>query len=173
MDINTAQKPKFASDFYAEPESERPQFLKILCILSFVASGLLLLIYAIGTLGLIMNEEIIGTFWNEVIKVQPVLENVDPIIFFHELGMICVYSLILNVISLIGIIMMWRLNKIGFYIYVFAEITANFLSLNLNTGEQNQAYSGLVFYTFIDLIFIGLYFMNLKHMNKNKTQINN
>jgi len=172
MDINTAQKPKFASDFYAEPESERPQFLKILCILSFVASGLLLLIYAIGTLGLIMNEEIIGTFWNEAIKVQPVLENVDPIIFFHELGMICVYSLILNVISLIGIIMMWRLNKIGFYIYVFAEITANFLSLNLNTGEQNQAYSGLVFYIFIDLIFIGLYFMNLKHMNKNNPQIN-
>jgi len=157
MDINTAQKPKFASDFYAEPESERPQFLKILCILSFVASGLLLLIYAIGTLSLIMNEEIIGTFWNEAIKVQPVLENVDPIIFFHEFGMLCIYSLILNIISLIGIIMMWRLNKIGFYIYVFAEITANFLSLNLNTGEQNQAYSGLVFYIFIDLIFIGLY----------------
>ena len=173
MDINTAQKPKFASDFYAEPESERPQFLKILCILSFVASGLLLLIYAIGTLSLRMNEEIIGTFWNEVIKVQPVLENVDPIIFFHELGMICVYSLILNVISLIGIIMMWRLNKNGFYIYVFAEITANFLSLNLNTGEQNQPYSGLVLPILIDLIFIGLYFMNLKHMNKNKTQINN
>jgi len=173
MDINTAQKPKFASDFYAEPESERPQFLKILCILSFVASGLLLLIYAIGTLSLIMNEEIIGTFWNEAIKVQPVLENVDPIIFFHEFGMLCIYSLILNIISLIGIIMMWRLNKIGFYIYVFAEITANFLSLNLNTGEQNQAYSGLVFYIFIDLIFIGLYFMNLKHMNKNNPQINN
>jgi len=173
MDINTAQKPKFASDFYAEPESERPQFLKILCILSFVASGLLLLIYAIGTLSLRMNEEIIGTFWNEVIKVQPVLENVDPIIFFHEFGMLCIYSLILNVISLIGIIMMWRLNKIGFYIYVFAEITANFLSLNLNTGEQNQPYSGLVLPILIDLIFIGLYFMNLKHMNKNKTQINN
>ena len=173
MDINTAPPTKFASDFYAEPESERPQFLKILCILSFVASGLLLLIYAIGTFSLRMNEEIIGTFWNEVIKVQPVLENVDPIIFFHELGMICVYSLILNVISLIGIIMMWRLNKNGFYIYVFAEITANFLSLNLNTGEQNQPYSGLVLPILIDLIFIGLYFMNLKHMNKNKTQINN
>ena len=172
MDINTAPPPKFASDFYAEPESERPQFLKILCILSFVASGLLLLIYAIGTLSLRMNEEIIGTFWNEVIKVQPVLENVDPIIFFHEFGMLCIYSLILNIISLIGIIMMWRLNKIGFYIYVLAEITANFFSLNLNTGEQNQAYSGLVFPILIDLIFIGLYFMNLKHMNKNKTQIN-
>ena len=173
MDINTAPPTKFASDFYAEPESERPQFLKILCILSFVASGLLLLIYAIGTLSLRMNEEIIGTFWTEVIKVQPVLENVDPIIFFHELGMICIYSLIANIISLIGIIMMWRLNKIGFYIYVFAEITANFLSLNLNTGEQNQPYSGLVLPILIDLIFIGLYFMNLKHMNKNKTQINN
>lgn len=172
MDINTVPPPKFASDFYTEPESERPQFLKILCILSFVASGLLLLIYAIGTLSLRMNEEIIGTFWNEVIKVQPVLENVDPIIFFHEFGMLCIYSLILNIISLIGIIMMWRLNKIGFYIYVFAEITANFLSLNLNTGEQNQAYSGLVLPILIDLIFIGLYFMNLKHMNKNKTQIN-
>ena len=69
--------------------------------------------------------------------------------------------------------MMWRLNKIGFYIYVFAEITVNFFSLNLNTGEQNQAYSGLVLPILIDLIFIGLYFMNLKHMNKNKTQINN
>ena len=103
MDINTAPPPKFASDFYAEPESERPQFLKILCILSFVASGLLLLIYAIGTFSLRMNEEIIGTFWNEVIKVQPVLENVDPIIFFHELGMICIKTRIKTRICIIKI----------------------------------------------------------------------
>ncbi len=170
MGINSNSSSKFASDFSSEEEFARPQFLKILCILSFIASGLLIIFYALCTLFLTLNEEMIGNFWNEVIKVQPSLENVDPNIFFHEIGMLSMYNIIANVFSLIGIILMWRLNKIGFYIYLVAELVSNFLSLNLNTGEAEKSYSGLVFYIFIDLIFIVLYFMNLKHMKSNNIQ---
>lgn len=150
----------------AMPE-ERPQFLKILCILSFVACGLLILVYSIGTMALAIDEEMIATFWTQVLEANPALENVDPLEFCYQFGMYCVYGLIATVFSLIGVIMMWRNEKIGFYLYVIAELSTNFFSLNIDMGEQEKSYGGLIFSIVIDLIFIAMYFVNLKHMNKN------
>ncbi len=65
---------------------------------------------------------------------------------------------------------MWRLEKAGFFIYAIAELATNFFSLKMNTGEESS-YGGTVFFIIIDLVFIALYFMNLKHMNKNKHRI--
>src|SRR6478752_1017710 len=88
-------------------EPERPQFLQVLCILSFIACGLLILLYSICAFCLSMNEETIASFWDKVIESNPALENVEPVEFFHHFGLVCVYCLIANVFSLIGVIMMW------------------------------------------------------------------
>lgn len=149
-----------------EFQLERPQFLKILCILSFVACGLLILVYALGTMSLAVNEEMITAPWTQIVEANPTLENVDPIEFFHEVGMICVYGLIATIFSLIGVIMMWRYEKIGFYLYAIAELSTNFFSLNLKTGEEEKSYGGMIFFILIDLLFIAMYFVNLKYMNK-------
>ncbi len=144
----------------------RPEFLKILCILSFVASGLMILIYGIGSMCLGISEQMIGNAWEKVTESNPQFANMDAMEFFHAVGMLCVYGLIANVFSLVGVIMMWRLEKIGFFIYVIAELSTNFLSLDIKGSEGTSSMGGMIFSTVIDLVFIVMYFLNLKHMNK-------
>jgi hypothetical protein len=148
---------------------ERPDFLKIICILSFVASGLMILIFSLGSITLAMSESTIEEIWPQVIQSNPQFEDVDGLEFFHSVGLYCVYALIANIFSLIGVIMMWRLEKMGFFIYVVAELVTNFFSLNINTGNASPSYLGLVFSILFDLVFIVMYFVNLKHMNKNQS----
>ena len=143
----------------------RPDFLKILCILSFVACGLVILICSLGTLCLTLDADAIDKFWGKVVESSPQLAEVDPIQFVHDFGMICVYTLIANIFSLIGVIMMWRLEKIGFFIYVAAELITNFFSMDMG-NKEDQSHVGLVLTVIIDLVFIVMYFLNLKHMNK-------
>ena len=147
------------------PQPARPEFLKILCILSFICSGLMILLYAIGTVTLAINEEMIAGVWDKVVESNPQFENVNPTDFFHEFGMVCLYCLIANIFSLVGVIMMWRLEKIGFFIYAVAELATNFISLNMETGQE-KSFVGTIFVVVIDLVFIVLYALNLKHMNK-------
>jgi hypothetical protein len=104
-----------------------------------------------------------------MVESNPVFENIDPIEFFHAIGMVCIYGLIANIFSLTGVIMMWRYEKIGFFLYAIAELSSNFFSLDMDLGEQDKSYGGTILSIIIDLVFIGMYFVNLKYMNKNKT----
>jgi len=144
---------------------QRPESLKILGILSFVGCGLMILIYALGTTMLSFDEAMIESFWAQMLESNPQLETLDPVTFFHNVGMVCVYGLIATIFSLIGVIMMWRLEKIGFFVYAIAELSTNFFSLDMGTPEQHS-YGGMIFGIILDLVFITLYFVNLKHMNK-------
>ena len=146
-------------------EPERPQFLKVLCILSFISCGLLILLYSIGTFCLTMTEATVATFWDKVIESNPALQNVDPMEFFHNFGMVCVYCLIANIFSLIGVIMMWRLEKIGLFIYAAAELVTNFFSVKV-PGMEEKGYGGTIFFIIVDIVFIVMYAVNLKYMNK-------
>jgi hypothetical protein len=118
---------QFANDL--APLPDRPQFLKVLCILSFVACGLFILIYSLGSMAMGMSEETISGVWDKVIESQPQLESVNPVDFFHEVGKLCLYNLLTNIASLVGVILMWRLNKIGFVIYIIAELGTNLKAL--------------------------------------------
>ncbi|PBQ31856.1 hypothetical protein CNR22_08765 [Sphingobacteriaceae bacterium] len=149
----------------SEPIAQRPEFLKILCILSFVACGLMILVSAIGTVCLAMDDATIDKIWPQIAASSPEMAEIDPYTFFHGIGMACLYSLIANVFSLIGVIMMWRLEKIGVIIYAIAELATNFFSTDIGL-EKEKSYGGTIFMVVIDLVFIGMYVANIKYMNK-------
>lgn len=153
-----------------ETVTERPEFLKILCILSFVACGLMILIYSLGSLTLLLSGTTIEEIWPQVIESNSQFENLDGVAFFKSVGLVCVFGLLANIVSLLGAIMMWRMEKIGFYLYAVAEIVSNFLSLGIDMGESSKSYGGLIFWIVVDVVFIVMYYMNLKHMNKNVQQ---
>ena len=146
-------------------EEERPQFLKTICILSFICSGLMILLYSIGIMSLALDEEMIAGFWTKIVERNAEFEDVDPVAFFHDFGMVCIYFLIANIFSLIGVIMMWRLQKAGFIIYAIAELVTNFFSID--TGNE-KSYGWMIFLILIDLAFIVMYFLNLKYMGKKR-----
>jgi len=146
-------------------EPERPEFLKVLCILSFISCGLLILLYSFGTICLTFTEETVASFWDKFVEGYPALQNVDAMEFFHKFGMMCVYSLIATIFSLIGVIMMWRLEKIGFFMYAAAELITNFFNINVE-GMEEKSTGGIIFFVIIDLVFIVMYAVNLKYMHK-------
>lgn len=152
------------------PLPEKPQFLKVLCILSFVACGLMILICAIGSLLLFVGEDVRSQIWEKVLQTQPQLEELGQDAFFNDFGNVCLYTLLANIVSLIGVIMMWRLNKIGFFIYAAAELAVHFFGVNISS-EGSGLTGGTIFWILMDLVFIMLYAMNLKHMKKTVTAV--
>lgn len=154
-----------AFDNTMAPAPEKPQFLRVLCILSFINCGIMILIWTMCSCFLLIDENTVNGIWEKMVVSQPKLEDVDPMLFFHEVGTYGLIALFANVLSLIGAIMMWRLNKAGFIIYAVAELGIHFFSMRLNMGQE-QGYGGLIFSVLIDLAFIIMYTVNLKYMNK-------
>ena len=148
-----------------ETPLQRPDFLKILCILSFVACGLMILLCGLGTMALALDEPTIEKVWTQVVESSPQLAELDAVTFVHQFGMICVYTLIANIFSLIGVILMWRLERIGLLIYAIAELSTHFFAIDMGQKESSS-YLGLIFWILVDLVFIIMYFTNLKYMNK-------
>ncbi len=145
---------------------QRPEMLKILCILSFIMCGLLLIAYSVGTMFISLKAETINQVWDKVVESNPQFADRDPVEFFHEFGMICLYGLIATVFSLIGVIMMWRLDRIGFFIYTVAELATNLFSMS--GDNESRSLGGTIFMVLLDLVFIILYFTQLKAMTRRR-----
>lgn len=119
---------------------QRPTFLSILCILTYIGSGLYILGALITTV-LSGVLEAIGT------QIPSELSMLIP-----DTGLFAgIIILLAAVASLVGAIKMWKLQKIGFTIYAIAQV----VMLVAAFGVMSLIFTGL---------FIGLYFMNLKHM---------
>ncbi len=150
----------------------RPILLTILCILTFIGSGL-------GVLGNLM-----GMF------AAPFLEFFQPSMFdeiFNQLGNnpgdefarqamdmallaidnflgITLTKFIFYALSLVGAIMMFQMKKIGFYLYVGAQIGFLFIG-PVFLGWNLFVSMALLFSGFFSLLFIALYAINFKHMS--------
>jgi len=150
------------------PAPNKPQFLKVLCILTFIWSGLMIIAYLIGSLLLGLSEETATMMADRVMESNSQIQIDNPAEFFHQIGMVSLLALLANIASLVGAIMMWNLNKIGFFIYAIAELSTNFFGLNVNAGTENKSYGMMIFVILVDIAFIAMYAIHLKYMNKNK-----
>jgi hypothetical protein len=146
-------------------ETKRPDMLKVLCILTFIACGLELLAFSMGTILLFIDPANLGEAWDNAIQSNPKLADVDPAVLLHQFGTYCLYAVIANIFTLIGAIMMWRLDKIGLIIYTVAELALHFFTIEM-PGQEGRSMGGLVFGVVIDLVFIALYFSQIKYFRK-------
>jgi hypothetical protein len=146
-----------------EGDVQRPAFLKVLCILSFVMCGLWIIVFLFGWLiSMNINSEAISQVWEKILAEEPRLADVDPMAFMAEVSKVCLFFLLANIVSLVGVMLMWRMNKMGFFIYVAAELVTNFINFNVEIPNEQKSYMGLIFYLIIDIAFFVLYAMNLK-----------
>lgn len=133
-------------DNAGQESAKRPTLLTVLCILTFIGSGLSLLVFLLATVafGVVsgMMESIPG---------MSALTS-GGIAFFA-------ISLILSAVSLYGAIQMWKLKKMGYYMYAGASVIAFILPIAMLGIPFNAM--GIVWLA----VFLGLYGMNLKHMN--------
>ena len=116
---------------------KRPTFLTVLCILTFIGSGLGLLFSIIG----VVASGAISGFASKL-----PMSTVSGVGMGKSIGILLMYAG-----SLFGAIQMWNLKKLGFFIYAIANVVL----LVLNFGIW-----GLI----ITAAFIVMYAVNLKYM---------
>ncbi len=131
---------------------KRPELLKLLCILTFIYSGL----QTLSNLFMIFNKNYIVEHIDEtafkIEDFQPILDM--PAIFFqlNTLFFVCV---------LIGAILMWMLKKIGFHIYSLSQIALLFI-ISIFNPMNSTPYAEIL----ITAMFIFLYYRQLKFMTR-------
>lgn len=156
--------------------SERPIFLTIVCILSFIGLGwniinnlFTLAFSSTGSWLYDLLQVKLEEALNEASRSDPdvavFLENIfDAVLkIIERLPLLATVSLICAIVALIGVILMWSLKKTGFYLYTGAKIVLiimplaivgfNFISMMMAMGTAIGA-----------ALFIVLYGLNFKHL---------
>jgi len=155
---------------------KRPQFLTILCVLSFVCVGLVIVM----TLwGIVMNTpEKMAEQIEQIRQISPSrAEMMETAMAEQEsstMAKIQPYlSILFQVISLLSVIQMFNLKRIGFYIYAAVELlpytlllfTGNKMSIQMGGIGEGAAMAIMVVFVLFDLAFVVMYGLNYKHLN--------
>lgn len=134
------------------PTPKRSSFLQVICILSFIGSGFSIfggLIYTLFLDDII--DVLIESGIDFYIKLADALSAIPKSYFGAEF--------VLAIGSLVGVLFMWRLKKVGFHIYTISNLLILGLPLFFNVGSFNLF--GLIFPTGP---FIVMYALNYKQM---------
>lgn len=162
--------------------SERPTFLTVLCILTFIGSGWGLMSDGIATYfsadSVGAATEMVGESMDEAIDqieensemsdsqkgfVESILNGVSENLTPEKIRASSLVTILSTLLTLCGAVLMWNLNKKGFYLYV-AGILAGIVGMVV----VFSGFIGIVAASgtaFIGLLFSILYGVNLKHMN--------
>ena len=133
---------------------ERPVLLKILCILSWVGSGIQ-----------IFSSTIYSLFINDTVKQEffALLPNKEVIDMYEKLFILLdstsIWYLILYLINIAVVHMMWNSKLNGYYGYIFTQILILLVPFSVNPFNLSQFAVSLIF----PIIFILLYGLNFKH----------
>lgn len=129
---------------------ERPTFLTVLCILTFIGSPLALIGNIMNYMS--MTGEMAGM---ALAMLEAMGITINPIGYL--------ISAVLCLGSLFGGIMMWKLKKTGYYIYVGATVATLVIQFVMLGG---LALGGLAILSVaLAALFPILYGLNLKHMS--------
>lgn len=160
---------------------EKPQALKTLCILSFIGCGLMLLLILLSIPNMTKSDaakqqeiEQVREFSEEMAD-QLEVQYLDP---SYEKKLVASFfvNLVFLALTVIGVVMMWKLKKTGFYIYAASEILYYFSGFLTGQGDPGEMMNmmpafvkhlALIMIALVvvqDLIFIILYWRQTKHM---------
>ncbi len=137
--------------------TQRPELLKILCILTFIGSGLSLISNSIMflTIDIIRNYYAAGSF--DFLAEDLDLSTLE--ILINANSSYFIFQAILFALSFYGAYLMWNLKKVGFHFYTIAQIVLLILPQVFIPSMPFPTFELL-----LSLIFITLYAKNLKLM---------
>ncbi|MGB5988544.1 MAG: hypothetical protein WBG43_02235 [Marinifilaceae bacterium] len=131
--------------------SERPRMLTSVCISTFIGSGLLMLI---SIFLIFINNVQISEFFIRMAERGAYASDMRALLkTFENATYIGVIKLSLSIVSIVGATMMFKLNKGGFYLYVFSQITLLFVSPLIN-GKFNFSIYAIAFVVIWILLYV-------------------
>lgn len=155
--------------------ARRPQFLTVLCILSFVGSFLYI---GMGILNAFtstpeylrefqrtQDQRFVETYGPDhpLVKVQNSQTAFKKKLAEAEIPL-AYTNIVVGLISLGGVWKMWKLKRIGFWFYLLAAIIGNLALLLLVGGADMWTELSQLLNVGITMLFLILYALNLKHM---------
>ena len=137
---------------------KRPTFLTVLCILSFIAAGLGVIGYvtvltAMGAASAIASSGMEGVSDEASAAISNAMSSMP------SAGLTWAYIIVgflTTLVSLFGVIKMWKLQKIGYFMYVGSAVA----SMVMGVIYSGFGVMGVIF----PVLFIVLYGLNLKHL---------
>jgi hypothetical protein len=158
---------------------KRPQFLTVLCILSFIGIGLM---FAFTLMGMVMNTpERQAEQIEQLRQVSPSMadEMEDQLLAQQDSVMYKIQNYI-NLLfllgSFLGVMQMWKLKRSGLYIYAVAELVPYLFMIAGGKeamqmfgsmgggGMQSVMYAALIMVFVFDAAFVIMYAVNLKYL---------
>lgn len=133
---------------------KRPTYLSVLCILTFISTG-------IGCVTSLLTPPL-ADMMTEFIKISPAYDETlmaEIIRILHAGWVYYLTTFVLTLLSLIGAILMWNLKKIGFHFYALSNLALLFVP-TLILGITISWFG-----IFFSAGFIGLYAFHLKFMS--------
>ena len=145
---------------------KRPTFITVLCILTWVGCGIGLIMSLVawwGTRAAAAMMDVAGSM------AEGAGANTDAMPGMAEAmnalkyaNMLMIISVIGTLLCLVGSIQMWKLKKMGFYLYVVGELAPPIATMVLLGGMAGaMGIVGLI----LPIVFVVLYGLNLKHMH--------
>ena len=135
--------------------NERPVLLKVLCILSWIGSGIQIFVSTLYSL--FINESVKEEMYSLLPNQQ--MEDMYKDIF-NLMDKTSIWYLILYLGNVAFVYMMWNFKKMGFYGYCLIQVLILLVPYIVNPFDFNQLLISAIF----PIIFIVLYGMNLKHL---------
>jgi hypothetical protein len=131
--------------------SKRPPLLTVLCILTFIGSGLSTMSFFAASLFYELFME----------QLEVVYINMPESTFLLDIPRdFFVISFFLSAFSLAGALLMWHLRKIGFHIYTSSQLVYLVLPMVYFGGETNPMLNII-----LTALFVYLYARNLRFMH--------
>jgi hypothetical protein len=143
---------------------KRPQFITVLCILTWVGCGIGLIMSIVGWMGARAAGammDVAGSMADaQGMENMPGMQEAMNALKYANI--LLIIGVVGTLLCLFGSIQMWKLKKTGFYIYVVGELAPAIATMVLMGGMAGaMGIVGLI----VPILFVVLYGMNLKHMN--------
>jgi hypothetical protein len=150
-----------------EKKSERPTFLTVLCILSFIGNGLGLFQGAMGLLMVGIWSQMFNALNRNGAKMGQAQVEVQNV--FNSITWFSLMFIVASVLCLVGAILMWKLKKSGFILYVLGQCLPVLGTLFLFGFMFSGPAVGFgvmvsIFSAIFPIAFVIMYGLNLKHL---------
>ncbi|MBA4240602.1 MAG: hypothetical protein C0448_07745 [Sphingobacteriaceae bacterium] len=151
-----------------QPVSEvpkRPQFITVLCVLTFIGSGLSFVGALWGYFSIKASEKFLNNLTTSQDHAHGMISGMQETMMKAVENAVpnMVIGLLCSLICLYGAIQMWKLKKTGFFIYSVGEITPAISAFFLGGGGLIGG-AGAVVGLLLAIVWIVLYAINFKHL---------
>lgn len=148
-------------------EAKRPTFLTILCILSFIVIGMELITSLMQYFAMAEKGNMLNKFGGPENKDLAASLGAFAAAFgvdFEKMARAALIQAFITIPILIGVLLMWKQKKIGFYVYIVSALVQPIIPLLIGIELLGDLMTMAVWTVIITTVFIVLYGLNLKHM---------